>query len=73
MKFLDTTGRDVLGIGICARCQRKFPLLELLEDPNAPGLRVCKADQDNLDPYRLPMREPDPITLPFVRPDEPLT
>jgi hypothetical protein len=25
-----------------------------------------------LDPYRLPPRQPDNITLPFVRPDLPL-
>jgi hypothetical protein len=46
---------------------------ELFSDPNSPGLRVCREDLDNLDPYRLPPRQPDNITLPFVRPDLPLT
>ena len=70
--FLDTTGNTTLGIGLCARCARKMPLGELQPDPNSPGLMVCEADLDVLDPYRLPPRQPDNITLPFVRPDRPL-
>jgi hypothetical protein len=45
---------------------------QLFSDPNSPGLRVCREDLDQLDPYRLPPRQPDNITLPFVRPDAPL-
>jgi hypothetical protein len=48
-------------------------LEELFSDPNSPGLKVCRADLDQLDPYRLPPRQPDQITLPFVRPDSPLS
>lgn len=70
--YLDTRGNSTLGIGICGRCGQKFPLGELMPDPNAPGLMVCLADLDDFDPYRLPPREPDDITLPFVRPDVPL-
>jgi hypothetical protein len=71
--YLDTRGRSTLGIGLCARCSRKMSLDELFSDPNSPGLRVCREDLDNLDPYRLPPRQPDNINLPFVRPDAPLT
>lgn len=67
--FLNTTGQSVLGVGICARCSEKFPLLELEPDRNSPGLMVCKADNDELDPYRLPPRQTENINLPFVRPD----
>jgi len=70
--FLNTRGNPTLGIGICSRCSRKFPLHELQSDPNYPGLRVCRADLDQFDPYRLPARQPETITLPFVRPDVPL-
>jgi hypothetical protein len=70
--WLDTRGRSTLGIGLCARCSRKMSLDELFSDPNSPGLRVCREDLDQLDPYRLPPRQPDNITLPFVRPDSPL-
>jgi hypothetical protein len=47
-------------------------LTQLMSDPNSPGLRVCREDLDQLDPYRLPPRQPDNIVLPFVRPDTPL-
>ncbi len=68
--FLDTRGNSTLGIGICGRCSRKFPLHELQPDRNSPGLRVCREDRDDFDPYRLPARQPEKIALPFVRPDD---
>lgn len=67
--YLDTSGKWTLGIGLCARCSRKMSLTELYSDPNAPGLMVCIEDLDQLDPYRLPARQPDMLTLPFYRPD----
>lgn len=70
--FLDTRGRATLAIGICGRCSRKFPLDDLHPDPNYPGLRVCRADRDDYDPYRLPARQPETISLRFPRPDTPL-
>lgn len=71
-KFLDTTGKSTLGIGICARCSRKFPIEELSSDPNYPNLMVCREDSDQYDPYRLAPRPSDKIILPFTRPDLPL-
>lgn len=70
--FIDPTGEPTYGIGICARCSRKFKLAELHSDPNYPNLMVCDADTDEYDPYRLAPREPDQIVLPFNRPDVPL-
>lgn len=71
-RFLDPRGRATYGIGICARCSRKMFLEELHSDPNSPGLMVCREDLDVLDPYRLPARQTEDITLPFYRPDRPL-
>lgn len=71
-RYLDTRGKSTLGIGICSRCSRKFSLDDLYPDPNSPGLRVCKSDLDQFDPYRLPARPADKLTLRFVRPDDPL-
>lgn len=71
--YLDTRGKIWNTIAICDRCSRKFPLEELFPDPNYPGLRVCKVDRDDLDPYRLPARQTERITTPFVRPDVPLS
>ncbi len=70
--FLDTTGKSNYGIGICDRCSCKFPLVELYSDPNTPGLKVCLNDIDEYDPYRLPARKTENITLRFVRPDTPI-
>ena len=70
--WLDTRGLSTLGICLCDRCSRKMSLTQLMSDPNSPGLRVCREDLDQLDPYRLPPRQSDQITLPFVRPDSPL-
>jgi len=67
--YLDTRGRSTLGIGICARCSRKMSLDDLHSDPNFPGLMVCDKDLDQFDPYRLPARQSEDITLRFVRPD----
>ena len=67
--FIDPTGQPTYGIGLCARCSRKFPLAELESDPNYPNLMVCRDDLDQLDPYRLAPRSPDNIVLPFTRPD----
>lgn len=67
--FLDTRGRSTLGIGVCARCGIKMSLDDLMPDPNAPGLRCCRDDLDQLDPYRLPPRESDNLLLFYPRPD----
>lgn len=71
--YLDTRGLTYAAVAICDRCRVKYPLGALGPDPNAPGLRVCKECTDELDPYRLPARQTERITLPFVRPDTPLS
>jgi hypothetical protein len=67
--YLDTRGNSVLSVAICDRCSRKFPYVDLMPDPNFPGMRVCKDDLDNFDPWRLPAIQPENITLRFPRPD----
>ena len=67
--YLDTRGNSVLSIAVCDRCNRKFPYVDLMPDPNFPGMRVCKEDLDNFDPWRLPARQTENITLRFARPD----
>lgn len=70
--WLNTRGRSTLGIGWCDRCKFKFSLDDLSSDRNAPGLKVCSKCNDEFDPYRLPARQPDDLTLPFYRMQEPL-
>lgn len=72
-KFIDTSGKATAAIGICARCHKKFPYDELTADRNSPGLRVCRADNDENDPYRQAPRKTEKISLRYPRPDEELT
>jgi hypothetical protein len=82
--YLNTYGNSNLAIGICARCSMKFALVDLHPDPNYPGLMVCGTPgymtgkgtwaggsgcADMYDPYRLPPRETEDITLEYPRPD----
>lgn len=49
----------------------KRPITEQIKDPNFPGLKVCTHGcADEKDPYRLPARKTEKITLAFPRPDE---
>ena len=44
-KFIVPNASDpTYGLGICARCSRKFKLAELHPDPNYPALMVCDED-----------------------------
>jgi hypothetical protein len=67
--YLDTRGNSVLSVAICDRCNRKFAYVDLMPDPNFPGMRVCKVDLDQYDPWRLPARQTENIALRFPRPD----
>jgi len=67
--YLDTSGNSVLSVAICDRCNRKFAYTDLMPDPNAPGMRVCKDDLDQWDPWRSPARQTENIALRFPRPD----
>lgn len=71
--FLDTRGESCMSIVICQRCNFKFKFNQLQDDPNIKGFKVCKACRDDYDPYRMPAREPDKISPPFIRPDVGLT
>ena len=67
--YLDTRGNSVLSVAVCDRCNRKFPYVDLMPDPNFPGMRVCKDDLDNFDPWRLPAIQTENVALRFPRPD----
>jgi hypothetical protein len=48
----------------------KYPHSVLRPDPNFPGLQVCDTGcADQFDPYRLPARKTERITIRFPRPD----
>lgn len=69
--YLGTRGRTPIAVAICDRCQMKRPYNTLVNDVNAPGLRVCEVGCADLkDPYRLPARKTENISLRFPRPDQ---
>lgn len=69
-KWLNTMGNTVLSIAICDRCKMKRAYDDITQDRNIPGLRVCIFGcNDERDPYRLPARQPEKISLRFPRPD----
>jgi len=69
-RFLNTEGNAVIAVFICDRCKVKRPIIEAQPDPNFPGLKVCQQGcADQKDPYRLPARKTERITLQFPRPD----
>ena len=68
--WLDTRGNAVLSIAICDRCKMKRAYSSIGADRNIPGLRVCdEGCNDERDPYRLPMRPTEKISIRFPRPD----
>ena len=69
-RFLDTIGNSDIAIAVCDRCKMKRAHSVMRSDPNAPGLQVCdQGCADELDPYRLPARQTERLTLRFPRPD----
>jgi hypothetical protein len=69
-RFLNTEGNASLAIFICDRCKMKRAIVEAMPDPNFPGLKVCQQGcADQIDPYRLPARKTERITLQYPRPD----
>ena len=69
-KWLDTLGNDSLSIAICDRCKMKRAYSDIRPDGNIPAIRVCSNGcSDQFDPYRLPARQPEKISIRFPRPD----
>ena len=49
----------------------KRPYSDMRADGNIPAIKVCSEScSDQFDPYRLPARQPEKISLRFPRPDE---
>lgn len=71
-KYLNTLGEANLAIFICPRCKFKRKIGDMVTDPNTQ-LKVCRFGcQDQKDPYRLPSRKPEKISIRYPRPEEPL-
>lgn len=67
-----------LAQAICDRCHMRRPYSKLGPDGDKPGLFVCqdkgtRGCSDEKDPWRLPPRQSEPITLKNARPDVDIT
>lgn len=58
-----------VSIAICPRCNFKYQYTDMRQDPNNK-LWVCKDCCDIYDPWRLPARRAEDISLTHPRPDE---
>ncbi len=54
-------------IAYCDRCRKKVYYDELEPDGDSPNLLVCKGCSDLLDPYKLPRRRNENISLKHPR------
>jgi hypothetical protein len=69
-RFLNTIGLSSLSVFICDHCHMKRPYADMRSDGNIPALKVCSEScSDQFDPYRLPARQSEKISLRFPRPD----
>jgi len=71
-RYLKPAATGKVAIAVCGRCKFKMNYNELSSDRNIPGLMVCKECNDLKDPYKLPSKRPEKVTLQHPRPDEPL-
>lgn len=69
-KYLNRPRGPTIAIGVCDRCKIKHYLYDLKPDRDSPGLRVCDPCNDLYDPWKLPARETEDISLENPRPDE---
>lgn len=66
--YLPVNGKGSAAIAVCPRCQKKMHYSELVEDPNNLNW-YCGDCVDVLDPWRLPARRAEDISLQHPRPD----
>ena len=57
---------------ICMRCGLRGALTAMVADGNVPAMRVHPQCRDDFDPWRLPARRTEDITLQYPRPDTPI-
>lgn len=67
--YLPVRTKGTVAIAICNRCQMKVYYDDLRKDPNNNNW-YCKDCVDLYDPWRLPARRAENISLDHPRPDE---
>lgn len=62
-------GKSNISPAICDRCHFRGANADMIQDPDRMGLFVHKDCADQLDPWKLPPRQTERITLDRVRKD----
>jgi len=71
-RYLPVRSQGSAAIALCGRCGFKHHYSDLVQDRDITGLYVCEDCCDTKDPYKLPQRRVEKISLQHPRPDEPL-
>jgi hypothetical protein len=66
--YLPVNAHGSVAIAICPRCQKKVQYAALKQDPNNQNW-YCAECVDLYDPWKLPARRPEDISLQHPRPD----
>lgn len=70
--YLPVRTKGSAAIAVCPRCKFKVYYDSLVKDPNTQ-VWMCPDCVDIYDPWRLPARKTEDISLQHPRPDEELT
>lgn len=62
------SAKGCVALAICSRCRFKIAYADLRQDPNDKNW-YCKDCVDLYDPYRLPARKAEDVSLQHPRPD----
>jgi len=68
-RYLPCKSGASLAIAECPRCHFKVYYADMEKDPNTK-MWMCPKCKDQYDPYRLPARKPENITLYHPRKEE---
>ena len=66
--FVPINSGPNVAIAECPRCHRHLQYVDLVQDPNNLNW-MCKLCRDDFDPWRLPPRRTEDISLAHARPD----
>ena len=68
-RYIQPKSVGVAAVAVCPRCHFKVNYTDLVHDGDVPGLLVCVECKDLKDPYKLPVRKAEKISLQHPRPD----
>lgn len=62
-------GKTNIANGICDRCRLRMANADMVEDKDKPGIWGHPECMDGIDPWKLPPRQPEDVTVQHPRRD----